>query len=800
MLYNYLKVALRNIFREKLYAIINVFGLAIGLGVCLLILLFVKDELSYDKYHSKADQIYRVVTEWRHGTDRAIETPINSYRLAPALAVDFPEIAEIVRFSPFGGLITYENQDFQEDHLFLVDDNVFDVFDFGWKSGNKATALKEPFTAVLSETTARKYFGEENPIGKVVKWNGENELRVTGIFQDFAPNNHLLVDIFVSMETGKQVFNQLVLNNWGEGSQYTYLLLPPEVSATSVAARFPDFIEKNMGEGSSKGVVMYLQPLTSIHLYSNLAGEIGANGNIRYIYISVAIALFIILIACINYMNLSTARSIKRAKEIGVRKTLGAARSSLILQFLSESVMIGLIAFLLAIGLVLMVLPAFNAFVDKSLTINPFKIPQTYLAFLGITVGIGLLAGSYPALYLSAFDVVKIFREKIKKGTVSAQLRKVLVVFQFCISTALIIGTLIIYNQWVFLRNKDLGYNKDNLILVPIPDRTQYETLKTQLAQNPNIVGITASNKMLTNRLSSNLGFKAENYEQDPQSPSSIKILTVDADFMKTLEIDFASGRDFSAAFGSDDTEAFILNEAAVKMIGWTDDPIGKWFETSEFDNGSWAKRTGKIIGVVEDFNMESLHNKIQPVVYYISKSWLNWMTLRINNHDTPATIDFIKDKWTQYGSEQAFDFTFMDDRINDLYQGEERYFRLFIAFTILAIFIASLGIFGLSSFTAEQRRKEIGIRKVFGASVGSLVMLLSKEFSWLVVIGFAFAVPIAYYMMDIWLADFIYRIDIGVGPFILAGLLALVIAWLTASFQSTRAAIENPIKSLRYE
>ncbi len=481
MLYNYLKVALRNLFRQKLYAAINIFGLAIGLAICLLILLFVKDELSYDQYHTKADQIYRVVTQWGFGTDRVHETPINSYRLAPALETDFPELEALVRFSPYGGLITYDNQDFQEDQLFLVDENVFEVFDFGWKSGDKETALQEPFTVVISESTAQKYFDGDNPIGKVIQWNDEHELRVTGTFADFAPNNHMEVDLFVSMETGKQVYNQLVLNNWGEGSQYTYLLLPEGMKPESISERFPAFIEKNLGEGRSEGIAMYLQPLKDIHLHSNLAGEIQANSDIRYIYISSAIALFIILIACINYMNLSTARSIKRAKEIGVRKTLGAPRMALVNQFLSESTVIALIAFVLAIGLVWFSLPGFNAFVEKSLSINPFEIPQTYLVFLGITLGIGLLAGSYPALYLSSFDVVKVFQEKVKKGTLSAKLRKGLVVFQFCISTVLIIGTLIIYGQWDYLRNKDLGYNKENLLLVPIPAVAQYETLKTCL-------------------------------------------------------------------------------------------------------------------------------------------------------------------------------------------------------------------------------------------------------------------------------------------------------------------------------
>lgn len=799
MLYNYLKVAFRNIFKEKLYSVINIFGLAVGLAICLLILLFVKDELSYDRYHAKADRIHRVVTEWSLG-DRSINTAISSYRLAPALETDFPELEQIIRFSPYGGLVTYENQNFQEDDVFVTDKEVFEVFDFKLLSGDAKTALAEPYTAVLSESTAEKYFGQENPIGKVIRFDDDFDLTVKGVFQDFKPNNHLIADIFISMATGKQEFNQLVLNNWGEGSQFTYLLLPKNASPESIETRFPDFIEKNLGEGRSERVTMSLQALTDIHLHSNLRSEIRANSDIRYIYLSSAIALFIILIACINYMNLTTARSVNRAMEIGVRKTLGAPRFSLVKQFLSESTLLALIGLVVAISLVALVLPAFNAFVDKSLTINPSQVPGILGIFLLITLAIGLLAGSYPAFYLSSFQAVQVFREKINRRSVSGRMRKFLVVFQFCISIILIIGTIIIYNQWNFLKQKDLGYNKENLVLVPIPDLEQYESLKNQLEQNPKISMVTASNKRLTNALSSNLGIKAENFEPDPNGGrNSMKLVTVDPDFMKTLDVDFVAGRDFSEEHGSDATEAFILNEAAVEMVGW-EEPIGKWFETSEYNNGTWVTRRGNVVGVVKNFNMESLYNQIEPVAYFISKTWLNWMTLRISSNNTTETIDYIKQKWVQYGSEESFSYSFLDDRINQLYASEERYFQLFTVFTIIAIFIASLGIFGLSSFMAEQRRKEIGIRKVFGASVGNLVVMLSKEFTWLVVIGFVVAVPIAYYGMNKWLQEFTYRIDMSIWPFVLAGLAAFVIAWLTAGFQSAKAAIANPVKSLRYE
>lgn len=801
MFSNHLKIALRNISRRKLYTFINVFGLAIGLAICLLILLFVRDELSYDRYHAEADRIYRVLSEWKRPDGEAVRTPYSEYRLATALETDFPELESIVRFGPNRGssLVEFEDQAYQEDRIFFVDPEVFDVFDFKLLAGDPAKVLTEPFTVLLSKSIAKKYFGEADPVGRTLRINGEADVTVSGIFEDIPRNSHFTADIFVAMETGKQVYNQMVLNNWGELSQYTYLLLPEHIDPARIEARFPDFLEKNAGEGASKGRALFLQPLTAIHLHSNYYGEIEANGDIRYLYIASAIALFIILIACINYMNLSTARSVKRAMEIGVRKTLGAPRAALVRQFLTESVLLALIAFLLAVGLAWLALPGFNAFTEKSLSINPFQNGVIFPAFLLLTLLVGLLAGSYPALYLSSFRAVQVFQENVRKDSTSGMLRRGLVVFQFSISIVLIIGTIIVFNQWDYLRGKDLGYNRDNLVLAPIPGTSNYQTLKEQLERHPNVLSVTASNKQLTGDLSSNLSFEAEQFQPDPENPQSIKVVTVDHDFMKTLGVDFAAGRDFSRQRGSDATEAFILNEAAVRMIGWKE-PVGKWFQTSEFSPDGWQERRGKVIGVVRDFNMESLYNQISPVVYFVSEGWLNWMTIRISGRDVSQTINQIKEDWTAYGSEELFDYTFMDDRVAELYRNEERFFRMFTVFTILAILIACLGIFGLSTFTAEQRTKEIGVRKVFGASMASIVVLLLREFTWLVLIGFAAAGPVAFLLMRRWLQDFTYRIDIGIWPFLLAGLIAIVLAWLTAGIMSARAAMANPVKALRYE
>ena len=800
MFTNYLKIAFRSIRKQRFYSAINIFGLAIGLAISLLILLFINDEISYDQHHTNADRIYRTVMVWGKHSDSPSRGPVGPYRLKPALETDFPEIEKIVRVDPVRGvLISNGDKSFQENRFFITDPEIFDVFDYDLLQGNAKTALTEPFTMVLSETLAKKYFGNTNPLNQVLTVFGQMEVKVTGVYKDSPTNTHFTADGLVSMGTGESFYNQLILNNWSEGHGYNYLLLPENLTAASLAAKFPDFIEKNMGEGRSERVGIELQKMTDIHLHSNLRSEIQANSDIRYIYISAAIALFILLIASINYMNLATARSVKRSLEIGVRKTLGAERGTIIWQFLSESILVALLSLLLAIGIAAISLPVFNAFVEKNLSLNPLNQPMIFGYFLGITLLVGLIAGSYPALYLSSFAPIQVIRSHFNSGS-SSLLRKGLVVFQFAISILLIIATVVVFQQWNFMRHKDLGLNKENLVLVPIPDQSQYQSLKNQLLANPNILSVGASNKQLTGRLSSNLGFKAEGYTPDPNGRNSIKIVTNDHDFLKTLEVDFKAGRNFSKDFVSDDTTAFILNEAAVAMIGWQDDPVGKWFETSTFKDGGFVPRRGTVVGVIKDYNHESLHSQVEPAVYFLSENWINWMTLRISDTNINETMADIKTKWSQFESPELYSYNFFDDRVDQMYRTEERFFNIFTFFAILAVFIAGLGILGLSAFMAERRQKEIGIRKVYGASTQNLVYLLTKEFSFLVLIGFILAAPIGYYYLDGWLQDFTYRTNIGWLPFVVAGFAALLMAWLTSGFQSLKAALANPIRALRNE
>ena len=797
MIFNYLKIAFRTIRRDKFYAIINISGLALGLAISIIIMLFVKDELSFDKHHSKADQIYRAIMVWGKQNGQGQQMPIGPYRLKPALDTDFPQIAKSARLVDYSGsLITYEEKNYVQDHAFFADPELFEMFDFQFLKGDPATALSEPFSVVISESTARKIFGDKNPIGQSLEFRSEGFLKVTGVYKDLPNNTHLNMEALVSMASAPRVFNQLVLNNWGEGSSYTYMLLEDAESVASIETQLPDFIEKNLGEGASEGVGIELQKMTDIHLHSNLPGEIQANSDIKYIYISVSIALFIILLACINYMNLATARSIKRSLEIGVRKTLGAPRTALIKQFLSESTVISFLGLLFALVLVLLTLPAFNNFVEKSLSLDISQNVDILLGAFILTLGVGLLSGSYPALYLSKFGVTRVFRES-KNTSQSSTLRKVLVSFQFFISVTLIFATVVVFQQWNFLKNKDLGINRENLIMVRIPDLDQYQALKSQLLQDPSVLSVGGSNKQLTGRLGSNLGFKAEQFEPDPNGRTSIKIVTTDHDFFKTLEVDFVAGRDFSRQYGSDDTSAFILNQAAVDFFGW-DDPVGKRFETSEFNDGSWVARRGAVIGVVDNYNHESLYNTVEPVAYFISKTWLNWMTIRISGDNLRQTLAGIKDKWTQFASEELYEFSFLDDRIDEMYRAEERFFRIFTFFALMAIFIAGIGILGLSAFMATQRKKEISVRKVLGASVLDLSFLLIKEFAILLLVGYVIAVPVTYYFLQEWLAQFTYQIHIGWVPFMLAASVALIMTLISSGGQLLKAALANPVNALR--
>ncbi len=805
MLTNYLKITLRNLRRNKAYSFINIAGLAIGMACCILILLFVQDELSYDRFHKNKENVYRIQIGWRNPqTGETSENAINPYRLAEALRTDFPELPQVVRLYPQGRtLIRRGEKRFIENGLYFVDPNIFEVFSLQLLEGDPVTALRDPYTVVITKEMARKYFGDENPIGQSLTYD-DDELKITGIMAELPRNSHFHFDFIASMAVANQEFSRIVLENWGEMTVFTYVLLPANISSAELEGRFDAFVKKHMPDWAA-AVRLKLMPLTDIHLHSHTPGELEANGDIIYVYAFTAIAFFILLIACINFMNLATARSAKRAREVGMRKVLGAARAQLRRQFLGESLFFALVALLLALLIVQLVLPAFNGFVERELALDLTNNWVMLASLLAIALFVGLVAGSYPAFVLSAFEPVQVMKGAAGKNSRGAILRKTLVTLQFAISIFLIVVTAIVYRQLQYARDIKLGFNKEHVVAisgVPLSLRQQFEQFRYELAQNPGIVMASISSRVPPGRLGSNLGTRPEGVPEDQRR--GMQTVWTDFDFIELLGLELAAGRSFSRSFATDATSAFILNEAAVKAIGWTPETaIGKSSGSSEivdWNQGQWIERNGQVIGVLKDFHFESLHDEIVPTVYFVAP-YMAWnAVVRIRPENIAGTMKFLESKWEQFNPGQPFEYRFLDEAFDTLYRREKRQGEIFGTFAMLAILVACLGLVGLASFAAEQRTKEIGIRKVLGASVPGIVKLLSREFLALVLLANLIAWPVAYFIMKKWLEDFAYRIDINALPFLAGAVVALLIALLTVSFQTIKAALANPVEALRYE
>jgi putative ABC transport system permease protein len=657
---------------------------------------------------------------------------------------------------------------------------------------------------VITQEMARKYFGDEDPMGKVLRYGDDRELKVTGILGEIPQNSHFRFDFLSSMKAANALFTRIALENWNENSVHTYLLLPPGVSPAEIERRFLDFIRKHTPSWR-QGAKHFLQPLADIHLHSHTGGEIEPNGDIVYIYAFSAIAVFILLIACINFMNLSTARSARRAREVGLRKVVGADRSQLVRQFLGESVFLSFLALLLAVAFVELSLPAFNGFVGKALDMDYGGNLTAVLGLLGIALFAGVIAGSYPAFFMSAFEPVKVLKGTIRGGPKGAGFRRVLVAFQFAISIFLIVVTGIIYGQLKHCRDIKLGYDKEHVVVIsgiPDPLRQKYEAFKQELLQNPHVVSAAGTSRIPSGSLGSNISTRAEGFPEG-ESPS-MQTVWVGYDFFETLRMPFVAGRSFSKAIPSDEKAAFVLNEAAARALGWTpEDATGKRFGSQfieDWQRGQWVWKDGRVIGVVKDVYFESLRERIVPMVFFIQPNMAGNFLIRVRPDEIQGTLRFLRQKWQEFNPNRPFEYSFLDERFDQLYRAEERQGQIFGTFALLAIFVACLGLFGLASFTAEQRTKEIGVRKVLGASVANIVALLSKEFLLLVGVANLIAWPVAYYAMSRWLQDFAYRIELGPGTFVLGGAVALAIALLTVSYQAIKAAQANPVEALRYE
>ncbi len=805
MFRNYLKTAIRNLWKFRGYTFINIVGLSIGVACVLLILLYVQTELGFDRFHEQRDHIYRLnLSVTNPQTKETSQRAIGPYRLAEELAVDFPDMT-LIRFAPQGReLIELEEELFTEEAFAFVDPEVFEVFHYPLIEGDPETALQNPYSIVLSERAAKKYFKDANPIGKSLTIR-DNLFEVTAVMENVPNNSQLNFDVMASMNCARQVFSRIVLENWGEGYVETFARIPDGKMPADYKAPMASFIAVKLKSWSEASPAIVMQPLSDLYLYSKDIPSFFAGGDITYVYAFSIIALFILVIACINYMNLATARSSVRAREVGMRKVAGATRSQLVGQFLSESILLTVLALTFAIGIVYLVLPAFNNLADREIALSLAGNWSLWAGLTGIALLIGVAAGSYPALLLSAFQPVVVFSGQLRKGLKSGLVRKVLVSFQFMTSIFLLIVTGIVYQQLQYCRNMDLGFDKDHLVLIggtPGELRGKYDQFAERLAANPNVVSSAGSSRVPPGSLSSSLKARPEGVPEEEQR--GMQTVWTDFDFIETMGFELAAGRSFSRDFSADAQTAFILNEAAVKEIGWTNETaIGKGFGSSEiadWTSGQWEERDGNVIGVLKDFHFESMKEEIVPTVYFVAP-YMAWnYVIRIKPNNIPTTIAHIEEVWKSFNIETPFEYTFVDENFATLYETEERQGRIFGIFAALAILIACLGLIGLASFTAEQKRKEISIRKVLGASSMGIITLLSKEFTWLVIIAFALATPLAWYIMDNWLEDFAYRISIGAQMFLFAGFMALLIAWVTVALQTARAAAANPVKALQRE
>ncbi len=806
MIKNYIKTALRSLIRHKEYSIINILGLAVGMASVILILLFVKEELSFDQYHKNKDHIYRLnisVTNPQTGvvTTRAI----GPYRLTKELKPDFPDIPHVIRIVARGReLVRYQDKQFYEEKLVFADPDIFQVFTFPLLKGDPANVLNDPFSVVVTEEAAGKYFGDADPLGQVISLR-DRDFRVTGILGKTEYNTQFEIEMLVSLNVADQLFSRIVLENWGEGSCETYAMLPEGKTPEDYEAGMGQFVESKLSAWREASPRLEFQPLSRLYLYSKDIQTLVPGGDITYVYAFTAIALFILIIACINFMNLATARSANRAKEVGLRKVVGAERRQLISQFLSESIVLSVIALIIACILVMSSLPAFNQLADKELSIVDMSNASVLIQFLLIALFVGVVAGTYPAFFLSSFRPVNVLSGQLKRGVKGGWLRRILVVFQFAISIFLIVVTVVVNDQLGYARNLNLGFDKENLVLIqgtPQSLRFKYDLFRQELLNYPNIINAAPSSRVPPDRLRSSLTARPEGIPEDQHE--GMQTIWTDFDFIETMGFELAAGRAFSREYATDATAAYILNESGVKKFGWTNETaIGKGFASSEikdWQGGQWERRDGIVVGVLKDFHFESVHQTIVPTVYFVAPIMAWNYVIRIDSRNIPETLDFIKEKWDQFNPGEPFIHTFVEDRFEEVYRTEEKQGQIFAVFAIIAIFVACLGLVGLSSFTAEQRTKEVGIRKVLGATVSSIVLLISREFITLILIAFAVSAPIAWYFMNGWLQNFAYHVSLGVMIFIMAGLFSLVIALMTVSFHAVRVALSDPANVIRYE
>ncbi len=785
MLKNYLKITWRNLVRQKANSFINITGLAIGMTCSMLILLWVQHELSYDTFHENANDIYRVVENQYYAGGEIFPVAVTPSPLAPALKAQFPEIIKATRFNFTSLTIKKDDKIFTEGVAF-ADPDIFEIFTIPFVKGNAATALSAPHSIVLTEEAAEKYFGADEPLGQVLRISHRDDFLVTGVIKNIPENSHLKYDLLAPFIYLQELGNSM--ENWNNNWCYTYVLLQKNTPPYEVDKKIIDLIKKNNENDATE---IYLQPLTEIHLYSSgkYTADIGGHGDIQYVRIFSVIAIFVLLIACINFMNLATARSEKRAKEVGLRKVVGAQRHQLINQFFSEAIILSLLAFLVALMLTETLLPIFNDLSGKTLSLSRLET-GLFFGFFAIALLCGLVSGSYPAFYLSSFNPIATIKSSRSSQAGGSLFRKLLVVFQFALSVIMIIGTLVVSRQMDYIRNINLGLEKENIGYVWMAGefRKKSEAAKQELLKNPNITAITRANQLPTY-----VGNSSSDWEWEGKDPSDevlLHALNVDEDYATTFKMEMAEGRFFSREFPADSL-AVVVNETAAKVMGMPA-PVGKRLSS--------GAENFTIIGVIKDFHFKPVRTKIEPLVMLRLPDQYYAMMVRTRPEDIAATVAFVEKTYKTFNAETPFHFNFLDQDYDNLYRAEQRAGKLSGYFSIIAILIASLGLYGLASYMAEQRTKEIGIRKVLGASVPILFLLLSKNFLMLAGIANLIAWPVAYFVMSGWLQNYAYRISLNVAIFVAAAVLAMIVVLATVSYQALKAALANPVEALRYE
>ncbi len=818
MFKNYFISAYRSILKNKFYSVLNIFGPAIGITCAILILLYVKEELTFDKHSKNYANTYRLESDFNI-SGKATLAALVPVPMAPTLKDEYPEIKEFTRFAGFGIqdiLFQYKDLKFFEDKIYFADSTVFRIFNYKFILGSPDKALNEPNTIVITESFASKYFGKENPMGEVLTTSNFGNFRITGVIKDVPANSHLRFDCLLSMATvveltGVDRFNSRSTPAYWNISVFGYILLDGNARIEDLLSKFPAFYEKYMSSlGKQINATFQLRAtrIDKVHFNNRLEFDLPV-GNFSYIIIFSLVGVFMLLIASLNYMNMATARSINRSKEVGLRKVIGAGKGNLIRQFISESMVLVIIALIIAMIATIIILPYFNVLTDKTLKIGNLFDPVTFLLIILITLFVGLISGSYPAFYLSSFSPVDVLKSNVSPRQGKGMLRKILVVFQFAISGALIIGTMVVSGQQRFIRKMDLGLNKENLMIIPIRDTAfinhKLQSFKDELVKLPDIEGV-ASAVLVPPLMASKVVFQIEKDSNMVELATSFT--AADHEFIDVMQMKIVEGRNFDKSRTSDLTQAFVVNETAVKAFGWGNNAIGKRIRFGLNPATGQAQRDGVVIGVVKDFHFTSIHNPIEPFIFVVTNNPNTYFYVRLSGKNIPATIENVRKLQQDLGNTLPFNYFFFADKLNEMYTAENKLNALFNIFSLMTIFVACLGLLGLTSYVTEQRSKETSLRKIMGARTGQVVWLLNKDFLILVLFSNLISWPVAYYLMEKWLQSFAYRMDFGLSPFVWATLIPFIvslvitvtIALITISSVSVKAANVNPVNSLARE